>query len=379
MTEPDQPTRPLRVLILNWRDPKHPQAGGAEAYLFEQARRWVSRGHRVEWLTANFPGGARRDEIDGIPIRRTGSALTVYGVLPLTYLREFRNRFDVLIDSSNGIPFFSPLFSRTPKICVVYHVHREVFRNHLPAALAYPLMWCEEKLVPILYRRAKFVTISEDTRDEMLLRHIGRPPIGLVHCGVDSNLRPGPKAEVPTVLYLGRLKAYKRVDLLVDAFARVRSKVPNAVLRLAGTGDALAELKAQVRRLRLDDGVTFEGFVDEDRKRQLLQEAWVSVTPSETEGWGITVIESNACGTPAIAFSVPGLREAIVDGVSGLLVPESGDLAAAITAVLVDPALRERLVEGALRRARDFSWERSAADMIKEMESVVHAGAHDCA
>ncbi len=234
--------------------------------------------------------------------------------------------------------------------------------------LAYPLMWCEEKIVPALYRGAHFVTISEDTRSEMLRLHIGRPPIGLVPCGVDGKLQPGVKAAVPTLLYLGRLKAYKRVDVLIDAFARVRKRVPNAVLRLAGSGDSELGLEQQVEKLGLNGSVVFEGFVDDDRKVALFQQAWVSVVPSETEGWGMTVIESNACGTPAIAFAVPGLREAIVDRVSGLLVPDGEDLAPAIERVLTDETLRDKLNEGAIARSRSFSWDASAAEMLDEMK-----------
>jgi glycosyltransferase involved in cell wall biosynthesis len=364
----------LRILILNWRDPKHPQSGGAETYLFEQARRWVKSGHYVEWLTAGFRNGAPRDVLEGIRIRRVGNAMTVYAALPWAYLREFRDRFDVVLDASNGIPFFSPLFSMKPKICIVHHVHREVFRKHLPAWLAYPLIWCEEKLVPLLYRNVRFVAVSDDTRDEMTRLGIGGPSIGLVRNGVDGELVPGTKSATPVVAYLGRLKAYKRVDLLVEAFARVREQLPDATLRIAGTGDARPALEECVRRLGLERSVAFEGFVDEDRKRALLQEAWVLVTPSEMEGWGISVIEANACATPAVAFAVPGLREAIVDGVSGLLVPEGGDLAAAIALVLGNASLRERLERGAVERARAFSWEISANEMLAEMMRAMVGG-----
>ncbi|MBV8148130.1 MAG: glycosyltransferase family 4 protein [Candidatus Eremiobacteraeota bacterium] len=360
----------MRILILNWRDPKHPQAGGAETYLFEQARRWVLWGHHVQWLTANFSGGRKHEVMEAIPIRRSGNWLTAYFMLPWVYVREFRGRFDILIDSSNGIPFFTPLFARTPKVCIVHHVHREIFRKHLSPWLAYPLMWCETKLVPFLYRKARFVTVSEDTRNEMLRLHIGTPPIGLVRNGVDPALRPGTKAAVPTVLYLGRLKAYKRVDLLIDAFARVRRRVSNAMMRVAGSGDSMRGLVEQVKRLGLTGCVVFEGFVDENRKLELLQGAWVSVVPSETEGWGITVIESNACGTPAIAFAVPGLREAIVDGVSGLLVPDGEDLARPIERVLTDSELRQKLAEGAVARAQAFSWDASAAQMLGYLSNL---------
>jgi glycosyltransferase involved in cell wall biosynthesis len=370
-TNPVRTRHHLRILIINWRDPKHPQAGGAETYLFEQARRWSQWGHHVEWLSGGFAGGAPRDRIESIPIRRVGNAFTVYAAVPLTYLREFRDRFDVILDSSNGIPFFSPLFSMKPKICIVYHVHREVFKKHLPGWLAATLAWSEEKLVPLIYRKVHFVTISEDTRDEMRRVGIGNPSAGLVRCGVDGRLVPGQKASVPTVLYLGRLKAYKRVDRLIEAFATVRRRLPAAQLRIAGTGDTLADLRALVDRLGLHDAVVFEGFVDDDRKRELLQSAWVTASLSEMEGWGISAIEGNACGTPAIAYDVPGLREAIVHRESGLIVPEGGDAAAAILAVLQDGALRARLERGALARAKRFSWDEAAREMLFEIMRAI--------
>jgi glycosyltransferase involved in cell wall biosynthesis len=361
----------LRILVINWRDPKHPQAGGAETYLFEQVKRWVQWGHYVEWLSGGFPGGAPRERVESIPVRRVGNALTVYAAVPFAYLREFRDRFDVIIDSSNGIPFFSPLFSMKPKVCIMYHVHREVFKKHLPGWLAHGLAWCEEKLVPLVYRRVHFVTISQDTRAEMRRVGIGNAGTGLVRCGVDASLVPGEKAAVPTVLYLGRLKAYKRVDRLIEAFARVVERVPTAVLRIAGTGDALPGLQNLVERSNLERAVVFEGFVDEARKRQLLQRAWVTVSLSEMEGWGITAIEGNACATPAIAYDVPGLREAIVHDESGLIVPEEGDVADAIFAVLADDMLRRRLERGALARARAFSWDEAAREMLKEIMRAI--------
>jgi glycosyltransferase involved in cell wall biosynthesis len=361
----------LRVLVINWRDPKHPQAGGAETYLFEQAKLWMRWGHRVEWLSGGFPGGSSHDEVESIPIRRVGNMFTVYAAVPLTYLREFRDRFDVILDSSNGIPFFSPLFSMKPKICIMHHLHREVFKKHLPGWLAMGLVFCEERVVPFVYRNVHFVTVSDDTLREMRRVGIGNPGAGIVRNGVDGTLVPGEKAAVPTVLYLGRLKAYKRIDWLIEAFVRVRERLPSAVLQIAGAGDVRQALEERTQQLGLGDAVVFEGFVDENRKRELLQRAWVTVNLSEIEGWGISTIEGNACGTPAIAYDVPGLREAIVHDESGLIVPAGGDVAGAILAILEDETLRRRLEHGALTRAAKFSWNASAREMLIEMMRAI--------
>lgn len=371
------PTRPVRakdrynILILNWRDPKHPQAGGAEKYLFEQAKRWLQRGHFVEWLSGGFAGGAPRDTIDSIPIRRVGNAVTVYAAVPWTYVTEFRDRFDVILDAENGLPFFSPLYSLKPKLCIVHHVHLEVFRNHLPRWLAYPLMACERTIVPLIYRNVPFVAVSEDTRAEMNAIGMSKRPVSIVYNGVDDDLTPGAKAPIPTILYLGRLMPYKRVDRLIEALAEVKESVPDARLVIAGDGQSKAALEKHAERLGLARSVTFEGFVDEARKRELLACAWTLVNPSEIEGWGVSVIEANACGTAAIAFDVPGLRESIRNNETGHVVPKDGKLAPSIVRLLSDPDHRERLERGAIAWARNFSWDKSAGEMLKEMDKAV--------
>jgi glycosyltransferase involved in cell wall biosynthesis len=365
------PTAPMRshhgfnVLLLNWRDPRHPQAGGAEAYLHEMARRWVAQGHTVEWLTAGFGGAPREETIDGIRVTRAGNALSVYARLPLAYLRRFRDRFDVIVDAENGIPFFSPLFSMKPKICVVHHVHQQVLKNHMRWPVSAMLAWAERWLMPRLYGNGAFVAVSEDTRQAM---HdelgIPRHAIEVIHNGVDDRLGPGTKSAHPSVLYLGRLKKYKRVDRIVEAFARVRALVPDAALHIAGDGDDRARLERCAAAAKIADAVVFEGFVSFERKRELLQSAWVAANASEIEGWGVGVIEAAACATPTVAFSVPGLREAILPGVTGLLVPEGEDLAPAIARVLTDETLRARLSSAAIDRAKEFSWDASAAAML---------------
>ena len=364
------PTNPLRmrdrlrILILNWRDIRHPQAGGAELYLHEIARRLVDAGQSVSWLTSRFAGAPRHETLDGISITRVGNALTVYAALPLEYLRSCVDRYDLIIDSENGIPFFSPLFSLKPKLCVVYHVHRDVFLTQLRAPLSWLLAWLETRAMPLLYRSVPFITISEDTRAAIQRLRLTERPVFVVQSGVDPALHPGPKASRPTVLYVGRLKRYKRVDLLLRAFVLIRGRVPDALLRIAGRGPDEGRLRELALRLGLHDAVVFEGFVDETRKRELLQEAWVFATASLIEGWGISVIEANACGTPAVSFDVPGLREAIVDGHSGIIVGPEDDLASAIAGLLLDPVRRAALSRGAIERVGGLSWDSAASSML---------------
>ena len=187
--------------------------------------------------------------------------------------------------------------------------------------------------------------------------------------GIDASLAPGTKAERPTVLYLGRLKAYKRVDVLLRAFPAIRSIVPGAELVIAGSGDRDASLRALAQQLGIAESVRFEGSVSDDRKRALMQAAWVFAMPSEMEGWGLTIVEANACGTPCVGFAVPGVGESIVDGVSGVLVDEGTAMAPAIARILADESLRARLAEGAVRHARAFSWDATVDAFRDVMQS----------
>jgi glycosyltransferase involved in cell wall biosynthesis len=199
---------------------------------------------------------------------------------------------------------------------------------------------------------------------------IPRQSIDIVYSGVDDGMRPGTKSPKPTIVYLGRLKVYKRIDRVMEAFAKVRTAMPNAVLRIGGDGDDRKRLEEYARRLNIAQSVVFEGFVSQQRKVELLQAAWTYVSASEIEGWGIGVIEANACGTPAVVYDVSGLREAVIDGENGLVVADGSDLSQPLLSILRDDALRHRLESGAVARAAHFSWDSAAQAMI---EIAMHA------
>ena len=364
------PTHPLRVhdrlnvLVLNWRDPKHPRAGGAETYLHEMAKRWVAQGHRVEWLTAGFAGGSRTDVIDGVRITRVGNRVTVYGAIPIEYLRNFRDRFDIIIDAENGLPFFTPLYSMKPRILLMFHVHKPVFLKQLPAGIGNLFAWIETKVMPVIYADTPFVAISQDTKRALEAERMTSQGIEVVLSGVDSRCVPGEKAPVPTIAYTGRLQRYKRVDALIAAMPSILERVPEARLIVVGTGDERDRLEQMARSLGIGHAVSFTGFVDEETKIKLLAGAWVFVSPSSMEGWGITAAEALACGTPCVVYDVPGLREVVEDGRCGFVLSEGSELSRPILEILTDASLREKLSAAAAARGRAFSWDRAAADML---------------
>jgi glycosyltransferase involved in cell wall biosynthesis len=351
----------LKILILNWRDINHPQAGGAERYVHEIGRRLALK-HEVTFLCGSYPGASAEELIDGMRILRRGGQYTIY-IHAAMHLMSVRS-YDLIIDDINGIPFFSPLLTRTSVIAIIHHVvGKEIFRKELPFPLS-GVGYLAERSIPRVYNKCQTVTVSESSKEE--LREIGldETRMMVIHNGVDVDrqMELSPKSSTPLVAYFGRIKGYKRVDHVVRAFVKVRERLPLARLVIAGRGEQ-EELKKLAAELNIAPSVDFQGEVDEMEKRLLLSSSWVFVTASMKEGWGLAVIEANACGTPAIAYDVPGLRDSIVNGQNGQLVPD-GDvdgLAGAISALLQDEDKRKSMSVKALEWADRFSWDNSAS------------------
>jgi glycosyltransferase involved in cell wall biosynthesis len=356
--------RQYGIAIFCWRDPLSPKAGGGEVYLHEQAKSWVRQGCEVTWVAERFAGSAPEEMLDGIRIVRRGRGLFVFAAIPLWHLFESAKRYDFIIDVMNGIPFFTPLYSMKPKIALIHHIHTHHFHDELPGLLASVAAWVEGKLVPYIYRNTRFATVSDSTKDEMRRLKISRLPIAIIHNGVPGDHVPGAKASEPTILYLGRIRRYKQVRKLIDAFAAAKESVPNARLVIAGVGDDLANLKRETVERGLKD-VSFLGHVDHATKIRLMQEAWVFGMPSRFEGWGIVVIEAAACSTPAVAYNVNGLRDCIVDGETGFLAEDDAMFSARLTAILTNESLRRRMELAAREWSQRFSWERTAARTLE--------------
>ncbi|HJW14439.1 MAG TPA: glycosyltransferase family 4 protein, partial [Thermoanaerobaculia bacterium] len=354
--------RRLRIVALNWRDPGHPEAGGAELHLFEILRRCVRDGDRVTWLAEAFPGAAPEDAREGIEIVRAGTWYNAHLALGALYRARFRReRVDLVVEDINKVPFFTPLFSRAPVLAVVPHLFgATVFREASPLVGA--VVWAHEALVPLVYRRTPFLAISESTRDDLVRRGIDRARIDVVRCGLDPSayaVTKPPEAREPVVSFLGRLRKYKGAQYVLRAFPAILAAAPEARLEIVGDGPYRAELERLAGALGVAGRVRFLGALAHEAKVAVLNEAQVATCPSPKEGWGLTVIEANACGAPVVASRSPGLVESVRDGETGLLVPH-GDVAAlaeGVIRLLRDRAERLRMAEAGRRWAATFDWE----------------------
>ncbi|OGM08032.1 hypothetical protein A2159_03435, partial [Candidatus Woesebacteria bacterium RBG_13_34_9] len=354
----------LRILVFNWRDTKHVWAGGAEVYINEMAKRWVRGGNQVTIFCGNDEKNKRNEIVDGVKVIRRGGFYMVYFWAFFYYVFRFRGQFDVIVDCENGIPFFSPIYSALPKILLIHHVHQEVFRNHLMFPLSFIARKLEADLMPALYKNTPVVTVSESSRDDIVKRGWAKPEdVCVVNPGVDfTKFIKVKKTPNPSFVYLGRIKEYKNIDLLLYAFSRIRKDYPDAKLSIAGDGESLNSLKLLANDLKISNSVSFLHRVDDETRAYLLSQSWAAVQPSSYEGWGLTVLEANASGTCVIASDVKGLRDSVVDNQTGILFP-MGNVEALISAmekIINDKSLRIRLSENAYVWSARFNWDNSA-------------------
>ena len=366
----------MNLLAINYRDPAHPDAGGAELHLEHILLEGVRRGYRVTWLAAGFRGGSREAEHHGIRIVRRGTWWSFGAVVPAVLRREFSDPPpDLVIEDINKAPIFTPWWTPARVAVIVPHLFgATAFREASPPmALAVVML---ESLIPAVYRRSRFVVISESTRDDLARRGIPTERVAVVHCGLDhASYRVDPmvaKSVRPTALYIGRVRRYKGVDWVMRAMPRVLERVPAARLLVVGDGPYLAALRREAARLKVEGAVEFLGFLPLAEKVRRLNEAWLLVQPSPKEGWGLTVVEAGACGTAVVAADSPGLRDSVRDGETGLLVPWGDDerLAAAMVRVLDDAPLRERLGASGRAWAARFQW----PDCARRSLDALHGG-----
>ncbi len=361
-----------RVLILNERDPAHPRAGGAEVHVAEIFGRLARRGLEVVQLACSFPGASERSSYAGVGVRHIGELPHYYAQAARLCRRETRSgRHDVVVDCLNKFPFLSPLYAAAPVVALCHHL----FGTTAFLQVAWPVaaaVWSAEQLIPRVYRHARFVSISESTRDDLVRRGIAPDRVEVHHPGIRRpDLQTKPIGERPhRIVYLGRLEAYKNVDVLLRAAARVSERVPDLEFVVIGEGSERARLEGLARQLGLASAVRFTGFVSDPERDRLLAESRVCACASAKEGWGLTVVESNAVGTPNVASDAPGLRDSVRDGETGFLVP-LGDVegfADRIGALLLDDALAARLSSAAESWSRRFDWDRAADQMARALE-----------
>jgi glycosyltransferase involved in cell wall biosynthesis len=359
-------------------DMANPYAGGAEVHLLEIFKRFVERGDHVTLLSSGFEDGEREDEYEGIRIFRQGSRETYnYAVIPRLRRLLSEEHFDIVVEDINKVPLMTPLFiKRKPLLVMVPHlfgttVYKET--NALFASYVYFL----EQFIPMLYQNAKFEVISPSTAIDLAERGIDARQIEVVYCGVDHEtyfpVEGVERFEQPTILHVGRLMRYKSVDVLLRAIPFVAKQIKNVRAVIVGDGESLNELKSLAAELGIEERVEFTGFINFVDKVEYMRKSHVIVNPSPKEGWGLTNIEANACGTPAIASDAPGLRDSVKDGETGLLFPYGDHLALADSLVrfFSSDLLQYRFRKNAIEWAKRFTWDTAARKTMRICDQLI--------
>jgi glycosyltransferase involved in cell wall biosynthesis len=374
-------TATMRILLVNWQDIENPQGGGAEIHLHEIFGRLARRGHEITLLCGGWPGAPRRAQIDGMDVHRVGTRQT-FSLLAFPYYRSRLSGrpWDVLVEDINKMPLYTPLWGGGARrvMALVPHLFGGTAFLELSAPLA-AAVWCSERPLGLVYGRTPFEAISESTRDDLVARGIPRQSVEVIYPGIDTRAYTplaSSRAARPVFAYLGRLKKYKGVHYVIQAFAAMQSR--DATLEIAGAGDYRPALEQLAASLDLGERVRFLGRISEAEKLALLRRAWGLVFASPKEGWGITNLEAAACATPVVASNSPGIRETVRHGESGFLVPHGdiGALAEGMQRLAASRALVEELGQLARRFAEQFTWERAADETERHLIHVSDGGGH---
>lgn len=367
----------MNILLVNWMDMANPMAGGAEVHLTEIFKRFAARGDRVTLVASGFPGCSKTDEYEGIRIIRTGTRETFNFAAPKLLMRlHRRERFDLVVEDINKVPLFTPLYLKSPILVIIPHLFgTTVFHETNPLFASYVYMM--ECPIPYVYKNAMFEVISKSTAADIARRGIRKDRIRVVHCGMDHDTyTPGDgtvkKFDRPTVLYVGRIKKYKSVDVVIRAMPAVCRVVPHVRLVIVGSGDNLPELKRLAGGMDICSRVDFPGFVSMKEKVDWMRRSHVIVNPSPKEGWGLTNIEANACGTVAVASDADGLRDSVRNGETGFLFPYGDHTTCAerIIRLLTDHPLMERMTKNALEWSNTFTWDACAEDTMQVVDEL---------
>lgn len=356
----------MRILWFNWRDIKHPEAGGAEVLTHEVMRRLVQRGHTMTLFCPRLDGMPSEEQIDGVNIVRNGGKYTVYS-RGRSFFKKNRDMYDFIIDEVNPRPFLNPkILDGKPALLLFHQMIREEWFYELPFPLNYFCNFYEDRwLIP--YKETLTLTVSQSSKRD--LEAIGFKNVKVIPMGISreplKEIRK--KEDDPTLVFIGRLKRHKLPDHAIKAFLILKKVIPSAKMWVIGDGYLLKNLE----KSNYND-IKFFGHVQNEVKYDLLSKAHVVLIPSVREGWGLIVTESNAMGTPVIAYDVNGLRDSVQDGRNGILVSDKNPESLANTAAKLfgDKEELRLLSINALEYSRQFNWDNTAEYICTQIENM---------
>lgn len=374
----------MNILVLSWRDPKHPLAGGAEQSVLEHAKGWLKAGNEITWFSSHFPGSVTTETMDGIKIVRNGyQYLGVQIAAIFYYFRNIKN-IDLVVDQFHGFPFFTPLYVKKPKLALVQEVAGKVWLlNPLPFPINFivgVLGLVFEPFIFLLYKKVQFMTGSESAKLEISklgipLKNITVVPHGVIlpsHTPLHRSYILNRKSFVIT--YLGTLAKDKGIEDAIECFSLLdkAGKYNFWVIGKPETDDYFEKLKSKISDLGLNGKIKLWGRVSDEKKFELLAKSHVLVNPSAHEGWGLVNIEANAMGTPVVAYKSAGLIDSVKEGQSGMFCKENTpeSLAKAVVVLLQSKEKYSSFHLRARKWAKNFNWTLSQNTSLKLIENL---------
>ncbi len=364
----------MNILIFNWRDPKNPKSGGAEIVTLEHAKAWVKKGHKVTWFTSSFENSKKEEKIEGINIVRRGNFLTVFLHAPFYYLFS-KQKFDLVIDEIHGLPFFTPIFARIPKIAFIHEVADEIWDYMFP----FPLNKIGKIIEPLyfkLYKNTKFWTDADSTIDDLVKMGIKRKNCIAINCPINNKPinKLSIKEKIPTFIFVSRVVKMKGIEEVIRSFFYILKELKDARLWIVGDGDKayVEELKETMRSFSISTKVKFFGKVDDNKKLELMQKAHLLLHASIKEGWGLVVIEAASQGTPAVVYNVSGLRDSVKNGKTGIVLKENNarEMAREAVDIINNKQKYNNLQKNGILWAKSLTWEKSTRQSLELLAQV---------
>lgn len=346
----------MDILWLAHRDPLNPRAGGAERTIYEVCKRLAENNHSITLLTGGWRGCKHNENLSGFKIFRYGKSIGPHLALPVFLLKH---RYDMVInDLGHAIPWLSSSILAKNNIVFFRHLHSRSLPGQVNPLLA-KVITSIEKCYFILYWNAIFVTESSTSKSDLLDLGINHRNIIMISPGVDQAIfHPSKKTDYPSLVYFGGMRRYKRPEESIYLLKNIIWKFKCMRLFIIGTGPEFVKLKQLTENLNLRESIKFMGRLSTEDLSEIVAKAWLNIHASVTEGWGLSILEAAASGTPTVAYAVPGVVDAIEEGINGITVKngEREALAEAACSILNDP---EKWWKSSVEVAKKYSWDKT--------------------
>ncbi|MHB8553547.1 MAG: glycosyltransferase family 4 protein [Thermoplasmataceae archaeon] len=358
----------MKILWLAHRDPLNPKAGGAERIVYEVGKRLATNGNEVTIFSGGWKNCRKYDELHGIHIIRVGYRIGPHLKLPILL---FKNNYDIVIaDLGHAVPWILPILLRRTIVSFL-HLHARSLPGQVGKLLSYSIT-AIEKLYFIIYHKSNFVTISKTSMDDLVSIGINANKISLINPGVNSNLFcPRVKTEHPTIVYFGGMRPYKRPEEALYVLSDLLREIPSIELKMIGDGPSRKGLEKLCAELNLMNNVQFIGRISDEKVSEIVASSWLNIHCSATEGWGISIIEASAAGTPTIAYEVPGIVDTIENGINGIKVKD-GDRVALTKSAIEILSNPDKWWLSSIEVAKKYSWDRTAELWDKLIHEILN-------